>query len=181
MLHRLKSSESGFRESLENACDDLGMARAQVISPVCLAYALLRSGAQPEVVSRVLSWRDFEGLVGALLRAAGFEVRENLVLTKPRAQVDVVGYGISMVLSIDCKHYRREQGPSKLVKFARDQLRRSSLLRVKSKDPRPIASVILTMSEPEGKFVEGVAVVPIRTFRSFLTTIDSNLDLLELR
>lgn len=157
------------------------MEEDKTLSPVCVAYALLKLMVLPEEVSRLLSWREFEGLAGALLRAGGYDVRENVVLTKPRAQIDVVGYGTSFVLSVDCKHYRREPGPSALAKFALAQLKRSTLLRKKAAGSRPIISVILTISEPEGKFVDGVAVVPIRTLRSFLTTIDSYRDLLDFR
>lgn len=176
-----RRTPSTQRRSLEEARADLGIRKEELLSPVCVAYALLRLRAQPEEVSRLLSWREFEGLSAALLRAGGFDVRENVLLKEPRAQIDLVGYGSSMVLSVDCKHYRREPGPSAQTKFARAQLRRSSLLRLKIEDPRPLASVILTISEPEGKFVEGVAFVPVRTLRSFLTTLDSYRDLLDLR
>lgn len=176
-----KHSATEQEESLSEACADLGLGEQEALSPACVAYALLKMRASTEEVSRLLSWQDFEKLAGGLLRAAGFQVRENVVLTKPRAQIDVVAYGTSMILSIDCKHYRREQGPSALTRFARAQLRRSALLRLKTGDSRPIASVILTVSEPEGKFVDGVAVVPARALRSFLTTLDSYRGLLDLR
>lgn len=181
ILQSRKPTASARREVLEDARDDLGLREEEILSPICVAYALVKLKAYPEEVYRLLSWREFEGLAAALLRASGFEVREDVVLTKPRAQIDVVAYGTSLVLSVDCKHYRREQGPSSLAKAASAQLRRSSLLRRKSADPRPIASVILSMSQPEGRFLEGVAVVPIRTFRSFLTTLDSYVRLLDLR
>ncbi len=176
-----RKAPSGRRQSLDEARADLGLPEESSLSPVCVAYALLKLQTEPEEVSRLLSWRDFEGLAGALLRAGGFEVRKNVVLTKPRAQIDVVGYGSSTVLSVDCKHYRQEPGPSAQTKFAWAQLRRSALLRLKTHDPRPIASVILTISEPEGKFVEGVAIVPVRTLRSFLTNLDSYRDMFDLR
>ena len=181
ILKGMSPSESARRESLEEARLDLGLEEKEILSSVCVAYALLRLRIQPEVVSRLLSWREFEELAGALLRASGFDVRENVVLTKPRVQIDAVAFGTSIILSVDCKHYRREPGLASLKKFAEAQLRRSGLLRKKMKDPRPIASVILSLSEPEGTFVDGVAVVPIRTLRSFLNSLDSYNDLLELR
>lgn len=181
MLKARRRSGASLRAALEDASMDLGMDVGDLLSPVCVGYALLKMGAQPDEISRLLSWREFEQLSAALLKASGYSVQENVVLTKPRAQLDVVGTGPSLLLSVDCKHYLRGNGPSALVRFARDQLKRGALLRNKIDDPRPIASVILSMSEPEGKFVEGVAVVPIRTLRSFLTTIDSYLGLFELR
>jgi hypothetical protein len=180
-LIRRKPTQSGREQALEEARDELGLSAADILSPVCVAYALIKLRALPEEISRLLTWQEFEALAGALMRASGLTVRENIVLTNPRAQIDLVAYGTSLVLTVDCKHYRREQGASSLARFAAAQLRRSSLLRSKSGDQRPIASVILSMSEPEGKFVDGVAVVPIRTLRSFLTSLDSFTSLLDLQ
>ncbi|MDG6909937.1 MAG: restriction endonuclease [Nitrososphaerota archaeon] len=181
MLQKRARSAAALDTLLSDVCRDLALDESESASPVCLGYALLRVGARPEEVARLLSWREFEGLSAALLKASGYSVRENVVLTKPRAQLDVVATGDSMILSVDCKHYGRENSPSSLTRFALDQLRRSELFRKKFDDRRPIASMILSMSQPEGSFVEGVAVVPIRTLRSFLATVESYIGLLELR
>ncbi|HEV2137326.1 MAG TPA: restriction endonuclease [Nitrososphaerales archaeon] len=181
LLQRTLPSPSAMQESLSAACLDLGLEESDTLSPACVAYVLLKHSTQPEEVSRLLSWREFEQLAAALLRVGGFVVKENLTLTKPRAQIDAVAFGTSMILCIDCKHYRREPGPASLRKFATAQLRRSGFLRKKIDDPRPIASVILSVSEPEGSFVQGVAVVPVRTLRNFLTSLDSYSELFELR
>jgi Restriction endonuclease len=181
LLQSKKPSVTAQRRCLGDALAELGLGEEDELSPICVAYALMKLRVQPEEVSRLLSWQEFEGLAGALLRASGYQVRENVYLTKPRAQIDLIATGPSLVLSVDCKHYKREQGHSLLVKFARAQLERSALLRRKTQGIRPIASVILSMSEPEGRFVDGVAVVPIRTLRSFLTTIDSYSTLLDLK
>jgi len=173
ILTRKAGNEANLEATLRGAATDLGLGEGGLLSPVCAAYALLKLNFQVEQVCKLLSWQEFEQLAALLFRAAGFQVRANVVLTRPRAQIDVVASGESSVLSVDCKHYRREQGPSTLERAALAQLRRSSLLRKKSDDPRPIASVILSMSEPEGKFVRGVAVVPVRTLRSFLYSLDS--------
>lgn len=168
-------------DALYEAGGEMGLPAGEHASPLCAAYSLLKLNFQADEVSRMLSWRDFERLAGLLLRASGYGVRDNVVLTKPRAQIDVVASGPSLVLAVDCKHYQREQGPSSLERAASAQLNRSALLRRKTSDARPIASVILSMSEPEGRFVGGVAVVPIRTLRSFLTTLDSYGPYLELK
>ncbi len=181
MLSRRKPSESSRRQALAEACADLGLPQGDEFSPVCVAFALMKLRVQPEEVSRLLSWREFEELTAALLRAGGFRIRRNVFLTKPRAQLDVVAYGDSVVLSIDCKHYAREPGPASFASFADSQLRRSSLLRLKEKEIPPIASVILSASEPTARFVHGAAVVPVRTLRSFLTDIDSYRSLLDLK
>lgn len=181
MFQARRRSASSRRAALLDACQDLGLGEAESASPVCVGYALLKAGAQPDEVSRLLTWQEFEQLSAALLEAGGYSVRKNVILTRPRAQLDIVATGASAILNVDCKHYRRGNSPSALARFAAGQLRRSALLRGRTHDPRPIASVILGMSEPEGRFVEGVAVVPVRTLRSFLTTIDSYLGSMDLK
>ncbi len=172
---------AAFEAVLREARTDLNLREEDYFSPVCVAYALLKEGERPEEVSKLVSWREFEQLSAAVLRASGFAVKENVILTKPRVQIDLVAAGGSTLLSVDCKHYGRQNSPSSLAGFAKNQLRRSGLLRRKTQDPRPIVSVILSLSEPEGKFVEGVAVVPIRTLQSFLNSIDSYHSALELK
>jgi hypothetical protein len=181
LLGRVKPSVSSRTQALADARADLGFNEGDELSPICIAFALIKLRVQPEEVSKLLSWREFEDLAAALLRASGYRVRSNVHLTKPRAQLDVVAFGDSVVLSVDCKHYTRQPGPASMASFAKAQLERSCLLRRKEKDLPPIASVILSMSEPEGRFIEGVAVVPVRTLRSFLTTFDSYTGMLDLR
>jgi hypothetical protein len=181
MLQQRKPARAALKAILLDASRDLGLEETESVSSVCVAYALLKMGAQPDEVSRLITWQEFEHLSAALLRVSGYTVRENVVLTRPRAQLDIVASDSSMTLSLDCKHYRRGHSPFALSKFAAKQLKRSTLLRKKSSDPRPIASVILSMSESEGKFVDGVAVVPVRTLRSFLSSIDSYAGLLEMK
>ncbi len=181
LLQRRSPTTSSQKSALSGACEDLGLGEEEATSPISIGYALLKMGVQSEEVSRLLTWREFERLSAAVLRASGYSVRENVVLTKPRAQLDIVAAGTSILLSVDCKHYRRGNSPSALTGFARDQLRRSSLYRARVGDPRPIASMILSMSDPEWGFVEGVAVVPIRTLRNFLMTLESYTGLMDLR
>ena len=146
-----------------------------------VALAVVVAGFPEETVSRRLSWRDFERFCSGLIRASGFSVRENLFLKKPRAQIDLVATGTSAVLSIDCKHWSRGHSRSAMGKFAKDQLRRSELLRKQDNKLNPIVSVILCLSQPAGEFVDGVAFVPVRALRVFLRTFESHYDFLETR
>ncbi len=165
---------------LESTAAEIGV-RADSGNRALVALALCGAGRRPEDVSACLSWKEFEAFCSELFKASGFEVRENIILKKPRAQIDMVAYGQSYVLSVDCKHWKRSHSPSALRRFARDQLGRSALLRRRLADPKPIVSAILSFSEPGGSFVEGVAVVPLRTLRSFLTSVESYFELLSLR
>lgn len=127
-----------------------------------------------------MTWKDFEGFCAQLLRASGYSVRENIYLSHPRSQIDLVATGPLFVISLDCKHWKRAPSRSVLEGFAMTQLRRSRFLRRTLHDKRPIISAILSLSEPAGSFVEGVAVVPLRTLRDFLDTVESYSSLLEM-
>lgn len=148
--------------------------------PVLAALGLIASGVPEEEAARSLTWRDFEGFCAQLLRAGGYAVRENVYLSRPRAQIDLVAMGPLFVISLDCKHWKRAPSRSALEGFALAQLRRSRLLRRSLRDPRPIVSAILSFSEPSGDFVQGAAVVPLRTFRNFLETVEAYSGLLEM-
>ncbi|HMD78972.1 MAG TPA: restriction endonuclease, partial [Nitrososphaerales archaeon] len=128
---------------------------------------------------RHLGWRDFESFCALFFRARGYEVKENLTLRKPRAQIDLVAIGPSYAFCVDCKRWKKGHSPAVLQKFATAQKKRSSLLRKVLKDPRPILSVILSLSAPSGDFVDGVAVVPIGSLTGFLDSVEAYLDRLD--
>ena len=155
-------------------------ASHSIEASVAAALKLMMSGATEEEVARRLTWKDFELFCAELLRAGGYTVRQNLVLSRPRAQIDLVASGPLFIISLDCKHWKRAPSYSALEKIARAQLWRGKLLRTGMKDPRPIVSAILAYSEPRERFVNGVAVVPIRALRNFMETVESYSDLLEM-
>jgi hypothetical protein len=147
--------------------------------PVLAALDLIASGIPEEEAARCLTWKDFERLCAQLLRVSGYAVKENVCLSRPRAQIDLVATGPLFIINLDCKHWKRAPSRSALEGFALAQLRRSRLLRRNLNDPKPIISAILSFSESQGDFVRGVALVPLRTLRDFLETVESYSKLLE--
>jgi len=172
--------DSEVESVLADTSDELGLSSPEGRGRVLRALAAIRLGLGPEVVAKHLGWREFESFCSRLLGASGYRVRENVVLIRPRVQIDLIGEGPIFVLSVDCKHWRKNHSPSALRDFALKQLSRSRLLRRALPDSRPIATVILGFSEPAGTFVNGVAVVPLRTLRNFLGSVESYTDLLEI-
>lgn len=155
---------------------ELGIEPSEGNRKVLHGLVAIRLGLPAKAVAGHLGWRDFESFCAALFRARGYDVRENLYLRKPRAQVDVVAIGPSRVVSVDCKHWRRDHGPSALSRIALAQKMRSQLLRKVIPGEKPILSVILSLSAPSGDFVDGVAVVPIGALRDFMDALDSVSD-----
>jgi len=178
-LKRRVGSDEGLSALLEVTRESLG-ANCGPNERALLALTLCRLGAPPELVSTSLHWREFEGFCAGLLKSSGFEVREDVRLRKPTAQIDILAQGPSFILSVDCKHWSRTLTASGLRRFADAQLKRSELFRKTVRaDPRPIVSAILTLSEQRERFVEGVAIVPLFTLRDFVGSIEAFRGLLK--
>ena len=65
------------------------------------ALFALEQGAPIEEISIYLDWRDFEGIVAEILQSKDFSIIKNLVLTKPRMEIDVIGIklGVAYLLT----------------------------------------------------------------------------------
>jgi len=164
---------------LERNREALGV-QTEPTDPGLVAMSLCSLGVPPEEISSLLSWKEFESFCADLLRSAGYDVRENVRLRKPTSQIDLIATGTSLVLSIDCKHWKRSASISALSRVAEDQHRRNEHLRREFPEWRPIASVILTLSQQGERFVDGAAVVPLYSLRSFLSSVDGYRELLTL-
>jgi Holliday junction resolvase-like predicted endonuclease len=171
LLTRKLGSPMRSMQLLEKNRGELGVD-CDPTDPGLVAMTLCSIGVPPEDVSSLLSWKEFESFCADLLRAAGFAVRENVRLRKPTAQIDIVAEGASVVLSVDCKHWKRGASASALAKVAQDQHRRNESLRKTIPDAPPIISVVITFAQQPERFASGAAVVPLFALRSFLNSLD---------
>ncbi len=177
MLVKKAGSKEAATQLLYRNRELLGIG-CEATDPGLLALSLCSMGVPPKSVSVLLSWKEFEAFSANLIRASGYQVRENVRFRKPTAQIDLVAIGPSLILSVDCKHWKRDVAPSTLAKLAADQLRRSELLRRTLSDRRQILSAILTLTEQTERFVGGVAIVTLHTLRDFLRSVEEYKDLL---
>ena len=130
-------------------------------------------GATIEDVSEYLTWRDFESLTGLILEEKDFDVTKNLILTKPRMEIDVVGTKMDIALLIDCKHWKT------MSKSALDEIVKKQVERVKryvTDENMSALPVIVTLHQEEVQFIENVPIVPIMKLSSFLDEFVGNLD-----
>ena len=67
----------------------------------------IKMGAPIDEVSRSLDWKNFESLAAEILDGSEFETTRNLIFSKPRMQIDVVGVKSDVAILIDCKHWKR--------------------------------------------------------------------------
>ena len=107
------------------------------------AITLIENGFPLDEVAIPLNWRDFEGLTAEILGAKNFSVIKNLVLTKPRMEIDVIGIRLGVAMLIDCKHWKKYDEYS-LTNAVKKQIERTK--RYISKTPGAIAvPVIVTL------------------------------------
>ena len=134
----------------------------------------IRNGANIEDVSEFLSWQNFEELVSHILDENGFQVQKNLILTKPRMEIDVVGIKLGISILIDCKHWKR-MTQSALNDIVSKQIERVKSYVEKTESISAIP-VIVTLHQEKVDFVKQVPIVPIMELSSFLDEFYGNLD-----
>ena len=137
------------------------------------ALFAINLGATIEDVSEYLTWRDFESLTGLILEEKDFDVTKNLILTKPRMEIDVIGKKMDIALLIDCKHWKT------MSKSALDEIVKKQIERVKRyvvDENMSALPVIVTLHQEEIQFVDNVPIVPIMKLSSFLDEFVGNLD-----
>ena len=140
------------------------------------ALFAIKLGSTIEDVSEFLTWRDFESLTGMILHEHNFDVTKNLILTKPRMEIDVVGEKMNIALLIDCKHWKN------MSKSALDEIVKKQIERVKHYVADKNISalpVIVTLHQEVIQFIGNVPIVPIMKLSSFLSEFLGNLDSLK--
>ena len=134
----------------------------------------IRNGATIEDGAEFLSWEDFEELVSRVLDENGFHIQKNLILTKPRMEIDVVGIKLGISILIDCKHWKR-MTQSALNDIVEKQVERVKSYVQKTESTSAIP-VIVTLHQENVDFVNQVPIVPIMELSSFLDEFYGNLD-----
>jgi DNA-binding transcriptional MerR regulator len=139
-----------------------------------IAISLLEKGYPIDEISVALEWRDFEGLTGEILSEKNFAVMKNMMLTKPRMEIDVVGIRLGIAILIDCKHWKRYSS-SALSTAVKKQIERTK--QYVAKTPGAIAvPVIVTLYQDKINFIENVPIVPIFQCASFVDEFYGNID-----
>jgi len=139
-----------------------------------IAVALLEKGFPIDEISVALDWRDFEGLTAEILSSKNFAVIKNLILTKPRMEIDVIGIRLGIAILIDCKHWKR-YSTSSLTSAVKKQIERTKKYVEKTQGAIAVP-VIVTLYQDKVNFIENVPIVPIFQFSSFIDEFYGNID-----
>jgi hypothetical protein len=140
-----------------------------------LSLLALQKGCDIENISRSLSWKDFEELTSEILELNGYSTRTNVHFSIPRRmQIDVIGANNNLAIVADCKHWKR-YSLSSISSYAEKQIRRTKILCRARKRIRYNIShaipIILTLYSVDIKLIDGVPIVPISKFKSFIEDV----------
>ena len=139
-----------------------------------IAISLLEKGFPIDEISIALDWKDFEGLTAEILSSKNFAIMKNMILTKPRMEIDVVGIRLGVAILIDCKHWKR-YSMSSLSSVVKKQIERTRQYVAKTEGAIAVP-VIVTLYQDKVDFIENVPIVPIFQFSSFVDEFYGNID-----
>ncbi len=139
-----------------------------------IAIILIEHGLPLDEISIALDWRDFEGLTPEILSSKNFAVIKNMMLTKPRMEIDVVGIRLGIAILIDCKHWKRYSSSS-LTSAVRKQIERTKQYVAKTSGSMAVP-VIVTLYHDKIDFIDKVPIVPIFQFSSFIDEFYGNIE-----
>jgi hypothetical protein len=141
------------------------------IDRIRASFLSLQMGCDIQECSKVLSWKDFEYFTSELLTMFEYSTKVNIVLSQPRAQLDIIGIKNDFAITIDCKHWKYSNKTT-LTIYAEKQIRRTMLWLEREKKITKAIPMIITLDNAIFKFINGVPVVPILTLKSFLKEFD---------
>ena len=129
-------------------------------------------------VSSKLSWQDFESFVSEIAEHYDYITKNDVKVSKPRVQIDVIASKGSFCIAMDCKHWSKAAGGSGLDEIAKKQAKRAKIF-LQSKHGRKYVvalPAIITLLAGASKSAAGVPIVPISEINSFFENIEGYLD-----
>ena len=149
-----------------------------------LAVRAIGLGADSEVVSSFLQWKEFEAIVALILEANGYLVTRNLRFKHAgrRWEIDIIACKKPIAICIDCKHWHHGISPSTLKTIVKEQIERAKAFADSLPSPNirtecvtwnelQIVPAILSLVASNLKFLENVPIVPILQLQDFLTQL----------
>ncbi len=153
----------------------------------------LKHGIPIDVLSKYLTWKDFEYTVQNILENLGYDtlIHQRLKFNGKTYEVDVVAFYGEIVLCIDCKHWKHGFKGKILQHIVENHLVKANILlknikKIGEKAGKKIVNkpkilpMIICLTETQPKIFNGVPVVPILKLKSFLEGFYGYLDQLRI-
>ena len=192
LITKTDMNSAGLRSYLQEL-QQLGLISSNekriLISPyqkVQLALMAMRYGLDIEQVSQALDWREFEDIAIEVLTHNGFSNLKHYRFKSQgqRHEVDVLSFKNSLILAIECKHWKHSWQNAVTKRIVDRQIERGTALSqswqsgTQSTRPSMIPSnkhltilpLILTLHPTPLKSYHKVPIIPIFYFQNFLST-----------
>jgi len=151
-----------------------------------LALYAIKQGADVQSVSLGLNWREFEEICAQAFQFYGYEVYRNFRFTsgKHRYEIDVIGVRAPLIICVDCKRWSsgrfsalRKSALQHFEKVEALSENKSALYRlgVNGWSKAVLIAAILSIYEDKVKIYEGIPIVPVFKFNSFLNELQLGL------
>lgn len=166
-----------------------GFVKASSVQRLGLAVRALKLGGDVERVSNFLQWKEFEGIAAVAFESNGYMVVRNLCFRHGgrRWEIDIIGCKSSLVVCLDCKHWRHGLPGSAVEKIAEQQAERTCALVMSLPNPAvrieclshnnaKFVPAILSLTFDMFKFYNGVPIVPVLQLQDFLNQLPAYVD-----
>jgi hypothetical protein len=153
-----------------------------------LALRAIGLGADPENVSSLLRWQEFERIASVMFERNRYVVSRNLRFKHARRtrEIDVVAWRKPFVVCLDCKHWRHGMCTSVLRDIIGEQVKRTAALaeclrnsvveiECSSWDEVQMIPAVLTLISTGVRFFDDVPVVPILQLQDFLFELPAHI------
>jgi len=149
---------------------------------IMLAEHLIRRGRDPQLISSLLLWQEFEEFIETALSRNAYHAVKRFIFKSRlgRREIDILAWNEMWILAIDCKHWSRNLTKSRMRHVAAAQAQRARALAGRpelleregvTRLDLPMVPIILSLVDPRDQIVEGVPIVAVSKFASFLHEI----------
>lgn len=179
----IQTSEDLAREILDNFMQngigryEDGQIYFEETDKLKTSILAISMGAAIDEISRMLEWQDFESLAAEILEKRDFETTRNVILTKPRMQIDVIGIKSDIAILIDCKHWNN-MTQSALQSAVKKQIERTKQY-ISKENIKAAIPAIVTLYQHDLQFIDRVPIIPIHQLDSFCDEFYGNLEKLQ--
>ena len=178
-----QTSEELAREILDNFMQngigryEDGQVHFEETDKLKTSILAISMGAAIDEISRMLEWQDFESLAAEILEKRDFETTKNVILTKPKMQIDVIGIKSDIAILIDCKHWNN-MTQSALQSAVKKQIERTKQY-ISKENIKAAIPAIVTLYQHDLQFIDRVPIIPIHQLDSFCDEFYGNLEKLQ--
>jgi len=156
-----------------------------------VAILAMKSGSDFESVCRQLKWKEFEEVSMRAFEAHNYIVKKNFRFShrEKRWEIDLVACKKPMIVSADCKHWKRNWSRGAIVNLVEVQTERTksfadalpkvwTKLELRYWQYVKVIPIILSLQSSPFRFHHDTPIVSILQLQSFLTNMHAEIDCL---